>query len=92
MPYIVSKRLAIVLIKRTKVLANFDIYITLDSYYRAILVAIIVIEQTSGTGITEYFLDILRESYIVFCDVFQGNYTIIETTGSYTYISIEACI
>ena len=49
---------------------NLDIYIALDSYYRAVLVAIVVVEQTSGTGVTEYFLDILQEGYIVFCDVF----------------------
>ena len=39
----------------------------------------------------EYFLDILRESYVVLCDVFQGDYTIIETIGSYAYISVEVC-
>ena len=33
------------------------------------LVAIVIIEQTSGTGIIEYFLDVLREGYIVFYDV-----------------------
>ena len=49
---------------------NFDIYITLDSYYRAILVAIVIVKQTSRTGIIEYLLDILREGYIVFCDIF----------------------
>ena len=70
MPYIVSKRLAVVLVGWPKILLNLDIYIALDSYYGAILVAIVVIEQASGTGIMEYFLDILRESYIVLCDVF----------------------
>ena len=69
MPYIVSKRLAVVLIGWTKVLSNLDIYIALDSYYRAVLVAIVVVEQTSGTGIVEYFLDILREGYIILCDI-----------------------
>ena len=68
---------------------NFDIYITLDSYYRAVLVAIVIVKQTSGTGVTEYFLDILRESYIILYDVFQGNYTIIEAIGSYTCIDVE---
>ena len=69
MPYIVSKQLAIVLIGWTKVLPNLNIYIALDSYYRAVLVAIVVIEQTSGTGVTEYFLDVLRKGYIVFYNV-----------------------
>ena len=69
MPYIVSKRLAVVLIGWTKVLPNLDIYIALDSYYRAILVAIIIIEQTSETGIIEYFLDILQKGYIVFYNI-----------------------
>ena len=40
----------------------------------------------------EYFLDILREGYIVFCDILQGDYTVIEVTGSYTRISVEACM
>ena len=71
---------------------NLDIYIALDSHYRAMPVAIIVIKQTSGTGVTEYFLDILRKSYIVLCNVFQGDYTVIEMTGSYTCIGIEAYI
>ena len=71
---------------------NFNIHIALDSHYRAVLVAIIVIKQTSGTGIIEHFLDILQESYIVFYNVFQGNYAVIETTGSCTRISIEARI
>ena len=70
MPYIVSKQLAVVLIGRIKVLPNLDIYIALDSYYRAILVAIIVVKQTSGTGVTEHFLDVLREGYIVLYDIF----------------------
>ena len=90
MPYIVSKRLTIVLVRRTKVLLNLDIYITLNSHYRAVPVAIVVIEQTSGTGITEYFLDILQEGYIVFYDIFQGNYTIIEVIGSHTHIGVKA--
>ena len=70
MPYIVSKRLAIVWVGWLKILSNFDIYIALDSYYRTILVAIIVVEQTSGMGVMEHFLDVLREGYIVFYDVF----------------------
>ena len=56
------------------------------------LVTIVVVEQTSGTGITEYFLDILQESYIVIYDVLQGNYTIIKATGSYTRISVKTPI
>ena len=52
-----------------KVLLNLDIYIALDSYYRAVLVAVVVVEQTSGMGVMEYFLDVLREGYVVFCDV-----------------------
>ena len=56
------------------------------------LVAIVVVEQTSGTGVTEYFLDILREGYIVLYNVLQGNYTVIKATGSYTYISVEMYI
>ena len=92
MPYIVSKRLAVVLVGWPKILPNLDIYIALDSYYRAILVAIVVVEQTSGTGVMEYFLEILREGYIVPCDVFQGNYTVIETIGSRAYIGIETRI
>ena len=69
MPYIVSKRLAVVLVGWPKVLPNLDIYIALDSYHRAVPVAIVVIEQTSRTGVIEHFLDILRESYIVFYDI-----------------------
>ena len=42
--YIVSKRLAVVWVWRTKVLPNFNIYIALDSYYRAVLVAVVVVE------------------------------------------------
>ena len=38
----------------------------------------------------EYFLDVLREGYIVFRDIFQGNYTVIEATGSRTRINVEA--
>ena len=38
---------------------NLDIYIALDSYYRAMLVAIVIVEQTSGIGVIEYFLDVL---------------------------------
>ena len=71
---------------------NFNIYIALDSYYRAILVAIVVVEQTSRTGVMEHFLDILREGYIVFCDVFQGNYTVVEAIGSYTRVGVEVYI
>ena len=56
------------------------------------LVTIIVIKQTSGMGITEHFLDILRKGYIVFYNILQGNYTIIETTGSRARISVEARI
>ena len=92
MPYIVSKRLAVVLIRWTKVLPNFNIYIALDSHYRAILVIIVIVEQTSGTGIMEYFLDILRKGYIVLCNILQGNYTIVEAIGSYTRVGIEAYI
>ena len=33
------------------------------------LVTIIVIEQTSRIGITEYFLDILREGYIILYNI-----------------------
>ena len=55
-------------------------------------VAIIVVEQTSRTGITEHFLDVLQESYIVFYNILQGNYTIIEATGSHTRINVEARI
>ena len=73
-------------------MSNFDIYIALDSYYRAVLVAIIIVKQTSGTGVTEHFLDILREGYIVFYDVLQGNYTVIKATGSYTCIDVETHI
>ena len=40
----------------------------------------------------EYFLDILREGYIVLCDVLQSNYTVVKATGSYTYIGVEARI
>ena len=40
----------------------------------------------------EYFLDILQESYIVLYDVFQGDCAVIEATGSYTYIGVEAYI
>ena len=90
MPYIVSKGLAVVLIGRIKVLLNFNIYIALDSHYRAILVTIVVIEQTSGIGVTEYFLDILQEGYIILYNILQGDYTVIEVTGSRTYIGIEA--
>ena len=72
-----------------KVLLNLNIYITLDSYYRAVLIAIVIIKQTSGMGIMEHFLDILQEGYIVFYDILQGNYTVIEATGSCTYISIK---
>ena len=92
MPYIVSKRLAIVLIGRTKVLPNLNIYITLDSYYRAMLVTIVVVKQTSKTGVIEYFLDVLREGYIILCDILQGNYSVIEAIGSRTYIGIETRI
>ena len=53
------------------------------------LVAIVIVKQTSGTGVTEYFLDILQESYIILYDILQGNYTVIEATGSYTRISVE---
>ena len=56
------------------------------------LVTIIVIEQTSGTGITEHFLDVLREGYIILYDVLQGNYTVVEATGSRAYIGIETYI
>ena len=56
------------------------------------LVAIVVVEQTSGTGITEYFLDILREGYIILYDVLQGDYTVIEATGSCARIGIEVYI
>ena len=69
MPYIVSKRLAVILIGWPKILPNFDIYIALDSYYRAILVAVIIVEQTSRTGVIEHFLDVLQEGYIVFYDI-----------------------
>ena len=55
-------------------------------------VAIVIIKQTSRTGIIEHFLDILQESYIVLYDVFQGNYTIIEATGSRAYIGVEVYI
>ena len=48
---------------------NFDIYIALDSYYRAMPIAIVVVKQTSRTGVTEHFLDVLRESYIILYDV-----------------------
>ena len=40
----------------------------------------------------EYFLDILRKGYIVFYNILQGDYTIIEMIDSYTYIAIETCI
>ena len=40
----------------------------------------------------EYFLDILREGYIILCNVLQGNYTVIKATGSYAYIGIETRI
>ena len=92
MPYIVSKRLAIVWVGWPKILPNFDIYIALDSHYRAIPVAIVIIEQTSGTGVIEHFLDILQEGYIVLYDVLQGNYTVVKVTGSYTCIGIKAYI
>ena len=52
-------------------------------------VAIVIVKQTSRTGVTEHFLDILRESYIVFCNILQGNYTVIKVTGSRARISIE---
>ena len=71
---------------------NLNIYITLDSYYRAVLVAIVIIKQTSRTGIMEYFLDILREGYIVFYNVLQGNYTIIKAMDSRIYINVEVYI
>ena len=48
---------------------NLNIYIALDSYYRAVLVAIVVVKQTSRTGVVEYFLDILRKGYIILYDV-----------------------
>ena len=89
MPYIVSKRLAVVWVGWPKILPNFDIYIALDSHYRTILVTIIIVEQTSRTGVIEHFLDILREGYIVFYNILQGNYTVIKATGSRTCIAIE---
>ena len=69
---------------------NFNIYIALDSYYRAILVAIVIVKQTSKTDVMEHFLDVLREGYIVLYDVLQGDYSVIEAIGSYTCISVEA--
>ena len=48
---------------------NLNIYIALDSYYRVVLVAIVIVKQTSRIGIIEHFLDILREGYIILCDV-----------------------
>ena len=56
------------------------------------LVAIVVVEQTSGTGIVEYFLDVLREGYIVLCDVLQGDCSVIEATGSRARIGIKVYI
>ena len=55
-------------------------------------VTIVVIKQTSETGITEHFLDILQEGYIVFYNILQGDYTVIKATGSYTHINVEARI
>ena len=71
---------------------NFNIHITPDSHYRAILVTIVIVKQTSRTGVTEHFLDILQESYIILYDILEGNYTIIKATGSHTYIDIETYI
>ena len=53
------------------------------------LVAIIIVEQTSRIGVMEHFLDVLQESYIVFYNVLQGDYTIVEATGSRTRINVE---
>ena len=92
LPYIVSKRLAVVWVGWPKILPNFDIHIALDSHYKAVPVAIVVVKQTSGTGVMEHFLDVLRECHVIFCDVLQSDCTVIEATGSRTRVGIEARI